>query len=73
MYNLYIMEKKQKELKEKEKQQIENNKYKQKFKSKNIFLINNILIYIEQIPYLYQNYENRVKNFISDVSIFLKF
>lgn len=46
MYNLYIMEKKQKELKEKEKQQIENNKYKQKFNSKNIFLINNILIYI---------------------------
>ena len=46
MYNIYIMEKKQKELKEKEKQKIENNKYKQKFRSINIFLINNILIYI---------------------------
>ena len=39
MYNLYIMEKKQKELKEKEKQRIEKNKYKEKFNSKNIFLI----------------------------------
>ena len=39
MYNLYIMEKKQKELKEKEKQKIEKNKYKEKFNSKNIFLI----------------------------------
>ena len=65
MYNLYIYEKKEREKKEKEKKAKSIERYKKKFNSIIKYLIPKIKI--EQIGIMYENYENRVKDFITEV------
>ena len=65
MYNIYVYEKKEREKKEQEKKAKSIERYKKKFNSIIKYLIQKIKI--EQIGIMYENYENRVKNFITEV------
>ena len=59
------MKKKEREKKEQEKKAKRKERYKKKFNSKIKYLIQKIKI--EQIEIMYENYENRVKDFITEV------
>ena len=72
MYNIYVEEKRNKKFENEEKERKKLFKYKEKFKSKKKLQIfyNNSFPYINcigQIPILYTNYQNRVKEFITDM------
>ena len=67
MYNLYIEEKKKEKEKLEEKERKKILKYKQKFRSKKQS-INIFTSIIGQIPLIYKNYENRVKEFITEMA-----
>ena len=67
MYNIYVKEKQDKEKKQKEREALKYTNYRKKFKS-NTNKYNLTKNKIEQIPIMYENYEKRVKDFITDVN-----
>ena len=66
MYNIYLEEKKKRDLENKKKEELKILRYKEKFQSKKKWKFNYLLI--GQIPIMYRNYENRVKDFVIDMT-----